>query len=342
MGLCASADAASADAPAKTVPAAEKSLLLASDHSADPSARVINGVLYVIASHDRPNRRAEDDKGAHFDMRSYKLLRFSDDMGVVEDVGDILALGTIPWAGKQLWAPDMLAVGGRVFAYFPARDRKGRFRIGAAVADRPEGPWTVQKEPIQGTYSIDPGMLATGGKVFMYWGGLLGGELQNYPVANGGFVEAEVPAKGDPLRCRVAELGEDMVSLAGEVKEIVIVDEEGVEIQAEDARRIFFEGPFVYERVVGGVTVFYLLYSTGFSHLIQHATASSPLGPFTWRGVVLTPPEGWTSQVSVVEYIGKSWLFYHDAKRSGKTHLRDVKFQELKYREDGSIKTMSP
>jgi hypothetical protein len=38
-----------------------------------------------------------------------------------------------------------------------------------------------------------------------------------------------------------------------------------------------------------------------------------------------------------VQIKGKWFLFYHDAQLSGKTHLRNVKVTELKYRKDGSI-----
>lgn len=268
-------------------------------------------------------------------------------MATVTDCGDILPVQKIAWARSQCWAPDMIqGPDGRIYAYFPARAKKdGRFRIGVAVADKPEGPYEVEENPIEGTYSIDPGMLiASDGSVYMYWGGLLGGELQNYPQPNSEYrAGLSLPESGTPLRCRVAKLRKDMKTIdADGVRDIVVNDENGTEIQAQDENRLFFEGPFVYEREHDGEKLFYLLYSTGFTHYIQHATSTSPLGPFTWRGMVLSPPKGWTTQVSVAEYNGKSWLFYHDASRSGQTHLRDVKFQELRYRANGSIKSMIP
>ena len=86
---------------------------------------------------------------------------------------------------------------------------------------------------------------------------------------------------------------------------------------------------------------YYLSYSTGDTHLLVYATGDNPYGPFTYRGVILTPVLGWTTHHSIVEFKGKWWLFYHDSSLSeGKTHLRSVKVRELRYREDGSIERM--
>jgi hypothetical protein len=86
---------------------------------------------------------------------------------------------------------------------------------------------------------------------------------------------------------------------------------------------------------------YYFSYSTGDTHKLCYATGSSPYGPFTYRGVILTPVVGWTSHHSIVEFKGKWFLFYHDSKPSGgKTWLRSVKVREMHYNSDGSIQTM--
>ena len=70
----------------------------------------------------------------------------------------------------------------------------------------------------------------------------------------------------------------------------------------------------------------------------MYATGTSPYGPFTVKGKILEPVLGWTNHHSIVEFQGKSYLFYHDAQLSGgQTHLRNIKMIELKYRPDGSI-----
>lgn len=302
------------------LPASQKKVLLESVHTADPSARVLNGRLYVIASHDIATATPEDDDGSHFNMNAYRLLQFNSAMTQVVDCGDILPLRSVHWAERQLWAPDLVAGrDGKFYLYFPARDKRdGRFRIGVAIAKQPEGPYVAERKPIAGSYSIDPAILQTAdGSAYMYFGGLMGGELQNYPKPNGRYKKrSKVPQRGTGVRPRCAKLTADMKSFddAG-VFEMQILDEKGNEIRADDLERVYFEGPFVYER--NGV--FYFLYSTGWSHLIHYATSNSPTGPWKWRGQVLSPPQGWTSQVSVASFGGRDWLFYHTARRSGKT-----------------------
>jgi hypothetical protein len=87
---------------------------------------------------------------------------------------------------------------------------------------------------------------------------------------------------------------------------------------------------------------YYFSYSTGDMHLLCYATGDSPYGPFTYRGVLLTPVVGWTTHHSIVEFHGRWYLFYHDSKPSGGiSSLRSLKVRELLYNEDGTIKTMN-
>ncbi|WP_206014213.1 family 43 glycosylhydrolase, partial [Pseudomonas viridiflava] len=82
-----------------------------------------------------------------------------------------LRVRDVPWAAKQMWAPDAAHRDGRYYLYFPAKDGEGRFRIGVAVADRPEGPFTAEPEPMAGTYSIDPAVYGDeDGAHYLYFG----------------------------------------------------------------------------------------------------------------------------------------------------------------------------
>lgn len=83
---------------------------------------------------------------------------------------------------------------------------------------------------------------------------------------------------------------------------------------------------------------YYFSYSTGDTHFLCYATGDSPLGPFTYRGRILEPVEGWTTHHSIVEHGGKWYLFHHDTELSGKNHLRCVKVREIFYNDVGDIK----
>jgi len=307
-------------------------------YTADPSAHVFNGRLFVYPSHDIDAGVPPDDLGSHFAMRDYHVFSMDSVGGTITDHGVVLDIKDVPWAGRQMWAPDAAEKGGKYYFYFPAKDKQDVFRIGVAVGDKPSGPFKAKATPIEGSFSIDPAVFKdTDGKHYMYFGGIWGGQLQRWRT---GTYEAKdtYPANGEPaLTAKVAALGDDMVSFAEKPRDVVILDDNGKPLAAGDNGRRFFEASWMHK--YNGT--YYFSYSTGDTHFIMYATGKSPYGPFTVRGKVLEPVLGWTNHQSIVEFKGKWYLFYHDAQASGgQTHLRNIKVTELKYRPDGSIETI--
>jgi beta-xylosidase len=305
-------------------------------YTADPSAHVFNGRIYLYPSHDRDSGIPDNDLGDQYDMVDYHVFSMDRVGGPVTDHGVALDLKDVPWADKQLWAPDAAFRNGKYYLYFPARDKQGVFRIGVAVGDRPEGPFKAEPQPIPGTQSIDPCCLndADTGRAWLAWGGIWGGQLQKWRT--GKFdPQGEEPAAHEPaLGPRIAELADDMKSFKGPVTEIQILDEQGQPLLAGDHDRRYFEGPWLHKYK----GTYYLSYSTGDTHYLVYATSDNPRGPFTYRGRFLEPVIGWTTHHSIVEHGGKWWLFHHDASLSGgKNHLRCVKVKELTYSADGRI-----
>ena len=307
-------------------------------YTADPSAHVFNGKIFIYPSHDIDAGVPPDDLGAHFAMRDYHVFSMDAVGGKVTDHGIALDIKDVPWAGRQMWAPDAAEKGGKYYLYFPVKDKQDVFRIGAAVGDNPAGPFTARPEPIKGSYSIDPAVFKdSDGKYYMYFGGIWGGQLQRW--ASGAYKAADVyPAKDQPaLSAKVARLGDDMVTLAEAPRDVVLLDEAGKALVAGDNRRRFFEAAWLHK--YNGT--YYFSYSTGDTHFIMYATGTSPYGPFTVRGRILEPVLGWTNHHSIVEFQGTWYLFYHDAQTSGgQTHLRNIKVTELKHRADGTIVTI--
>ncbi len=306
--------------------------------TADPSAHVFNGKIYIYPSHDVNAGIPENDLGDHFDMRDYHVFSMESIDGPVTDHGIALDKKDIPWAGRQLWAPDVAYKDGKYYLYFPLKDKNDIFRIGVAVSDKPEGPFIPEANPIKGSFSIDPAVLDDGnGGYYIYFGGLWGGQLQRY--RNNKAIECgHEPADDEPALCaRVARLSDDMLEFAEEPRDVVILDENGEPIKAGDHERRYFEGPWMHK--YNGK--YYFSYSTGNTHLLCYATGDSPYGPFTYQGVILTPVVGWTTHHSICEFKGKWYLFHHDSVPSGgKTWLRSIKVVELEYNEDGTIKTL--
>lgn len=303
-------------------------------YTADPSAHVFDGRLYLYPSHDREGNIPDNDLGDQYDMVDYHVFSMDRVGGSVTDHGVALDLKDVPWASKQLWAPDAAFRNGKYYLYFPARDKQGIFRIGVAVGDRPEGPFKAEPEPIKGTYSIDPCCLNDGDRAWLVWGGIWGGQLQGW--SNGHFdPNGREPADHEPaIGPRIAELAGDMKSFIGAVSEISILDEQGQPLLAGDHDRRYFEGPWLHKHR----GTYYLSYSTGNTHFLVYATSDNPRGPYTYRGRILEPVIGWTTHHSIVEFQDKWWLFHHDASLSGgKNHLRCVKVKELTYADDGRI-----
>ncbi|PQA55114.1 glycoside hydrolase family 43 protein [Siphonobacter curvatus] len=309
-------------------------------YTADPSAHVFEGKIYIYPSHDVEAGIPFDDLGSHFAMEDYHVFSMETPESAVVDHGLALHVNDVPWAEKQMWAPDAASKDGKYYLYFPAKKADGIFQIGVAVSDSPAGPFTPEAEPIQNSYSIDPAVFVDDdGAAYLYFGGLWGGQLQSY--RNNTFDAAHQEPVGDEpaLGPRIARLTQDMLSFAEEVREIVLTDENGKVLTAGDNDRRFFEASWVHKYQ----GKYYLSYSTGDTHYICYAIGESPYGPFTYAGRILEPVVGWTSHHSICEFNGQWYLFYHDSSLSrGVTHLRSIKVTPLLHDEKGHIQTIHP
>ncbi len=311
-------------------------------YTADPSAHVFNGKIYIYPSHDIDAGVKEDDEGAHFAMRDYHILSMDSINGKVTDHGVGLDIKKIPWAGRQLWAPDAAYKNGTYYLYFPVKDKKDVFRMGVAMSKSPVGPFKAEPAPIDGSFSIDPAVfMDTDGKAYMYFGGIWGGQLQRWNAgkynANGSKTDSGKD-KEPALSAKVARLSNDMLRFDEAAKDVKIVDPEGKPLLTADHDRRFFEGSWMHK--YDGK--YYFSYSTGDTHFLAYAVGNSPYGPFTYKGVIMNPVKGWTTHHSIIDVKGRWYIFYHDTELSGKTHLRNVKVTELIRKSDGTIETIDP
>lgn len=310
-------------------------------YTADPSAHVFAGRIYIYPSHDIEAGIPENDKGDHFAMNDYHILSMDSVHGPVTDHGVGLAVKDIPWAGRQLWAPDAAFKNGTYYLYFPVKDKQDVFRIGVATSTSPSGPFKAEATSIAGSFSIDPAVFAdTDGQAYMYFGGLWGGQLQRWQTGqyDANAAEKEPSTAVPALNARVAKLSDDMKHFDGPVQEVEILDEAGKPLLASDTKRRFFEGGWLHKYQ----GKYYFSYSTGDTHLLVYAVGDRPTGPFTYQGVIMEPVQGWTTHHSIVEVKDKWYIFYHDTQLSGKTWLRNIKVTELKRRADGRIETIVP
>ncbi|MCL2095420.1 MAG: glycoside hydrolase family 43 protein [Oscillospiraceae bacterium] len=323
----------------------QKTPLVTHIFTADPSAHVFDGKIYIYPSHDLDLDVPDDENGEQYQMKDYHVLSMDDIGAPVTDCGCALHVDDVPWAKGQMWAPDAAYKNGRYYFYFPAKDKDGIFRIGAATGDNPEGPFKAEPDYIPGTFSIDPAIFVDcDGRAYIYLGGIWGGQLEKWRT---GVFDPNAPhqnPKGDSLDndpaigVYISELNDDMLTLKEPLREVKILGEDNKPLTVADTDKRFFEAPWMHKYN----NKYYLSYSTGETHYLCYAESESPTGPFKYKGRILEPVKGWTTHQSIIEFKNKWYLFYHDAAISGISHQRNVMFRELEIGEDGTIKTINP
>jgi hypothetical protein len=284
--------------------------LITNQFTADPSARVFNGKVYVYPSHDI---KAQPGKGrvGWFCMEDYHVFS-SANLTDWTDHGMIVSQTQVPWAdpaGYSMWAPDCILRNGKYYFYFPATvkgdgERKG-FGIGVAIADQPFGPFKPQAEAIKDVHGIDPNVfIDKDGQAYLFWsqGNIYG-----------------------------AKLKENMLELATEPKILGTLPDKGLK-----------EGPYFFERK----GIYYLTYPhvANKTERLEYATATSPLGPFTFKGVIMDETAGcWTNHHSILSMKDQWYLFYHSNDLSPNFDKnRSIRADSLFFYEDGTIKKVIP
>jgi hypothetical protein len=281
--------------------------------TADPTARVFDGRIYVYPSHDI--REPPDYKGRPnwFVMQDYHVFS-SGNLTDWKDHGVIVARQDVEWADQNayaMWAPDCVFVNGKYYFFFPAMarpdDNGGGMRIGVAVGNTPTGPFKPLAHYIAGVKGIDPGVLVDkDGGAYLYW------------------------SASDKLFA--AKLKPNMVEIEGEPLAIDNLPKKGLQ-----------EGPFVFERA----GTYYLTYPHVANKIerLEYATSTSPMGPFKWAGVILDESASgcWTVHQSILEYQGQWYLFYHDRDLSPDfDKRRSIRADKLFFNPDGTIQKVTP
>ena len=213
-----------------------------------------------------------------------------------------------------LWAPHMAQADGAYWLYFSVGPQNPTpSRIGVARCETPAGPCVDSGAPIltggNGFEAIDPMVWidpATGRRLF-YAGGSAGATL------------------------RVYEIGADMAKLGQRID--------------VDTPPNFTEGAWMHER--GGI--YYMSYSQGryddATYTARYATAPSPTGPWTYRGVILQSDDTYKGPGHHAFFQdpddGSWWIAYHRWEQPGEGPYRGVSRRvvvaPIRYDADGLI-----
>jgi hypothetical protein len=301
-----------------TVPllATAQNPIIRGQYTADPTARVFNNKVYLYPSHDivPPQGQRQD----WFCMEDYHVFS-SENLTDWTDHGMIVTQNKVPWVRQNsysMWAPDCVEKNGKYYFYFPSAPAAGGgFAVGVAIADRPEGPFIPEPEPIKGVNGIDPCvLLASDGNAYIFWG-------------NGRCAK---------LKPNMKELADDnpksKVKFGNREMEMVGVN------CLEGLPNRQAEGPFAFE--ANGWYYLTYPYVRENTEVLGYAMSKSPMGPYEYKGLIMAEhPNGcWTNHHSIVNYKGQWYLFYHsnffspnDDKR------RSVCIEKLAFNADGTI-----
>lgn len=268
---------------------------------ADPEVRQMpDGRVYVYGSRDEP--------GNAWCSNSYDILSSSD---LVDWQVEQISFAT-KGVGKQtdytdavLYAPDCIHHDGKYYLYYCLEGNDPKGDEGVAVADSPYGPFYDGRR-IEGIKGINPSVfIDDDGQPYLYWG-------QAY-------------AKG-------ARLSKDMLSIEGEIHDSLLTYED----------HFFNEGSSVRKR--NGI--YYFVYGSHSQHghsncaTLDYATSNSPLGPFTYRGVII---DNWGSGRNLVNNhgciteINGNWYIAYHRPTHGNANMRKACLEPITFNPDGTI-----
>ncbi|RJU30957.1 hypothetical protein DXA05_08840 [Bacteroides sp. AM54-2NS] len=270
--------------------------------TADPTARVFDGKLYVYTSHDLKD-------ADYYTMKDWRVFS-TDNMEDWIDYGDFFGLDDIPWAKSMAWAPDCVKRGDKYYFYYPVE----RTKIGVAVSSNPVSGFKDSGKPLIdntsnvkliGPEPIDPSVIIDNGQAYIFFG---------------------------CREFRWAKLNDDMVSIKGKINKVKLIGNEG---DKEGFGGYYGEGPFIFKKD----GLFYIIYSNGWGNqsTIVYATSKSVEGPFEYKGEVIKNVGCSTSHGSIVEFKNKYYLFYHTRDLSGHNNRRSVCFDLISFDKNGNI-----
>lgn len=251
---------------------------------------------------------SRDEPGNSWCSNSYDVLSSSDlvDWHVEQYSFATKGLGKqTDYTDKVLYAPDGIYHNGKYYLYYClAADGENE---GVAVASSPYGPFKEGKA-IKGISGIDPSVfIDDDGQAYLFWG---------------------------QWHVRGAKLSKDMLSIEGAVHDSLLTYK----------THFFNEGSSVRKR--NGI--YYLVYGSHSRHgesncaTLDYATATSPLGPYTYRGVII---DNWGSDRNLVnnhgcitEINGQWYIAYHRPTHATETGtMRKACLEPITFNPDGTI-----
>jgi hypothetical protein len=268
---------------------------------ADPTARVWHdGKLYIYGS---------TDESTNYYCSYRHDVMFTSDLSNWMMVENVFASkgenDQVPEVDPLLFAPDIEYRNGTYYLYY-CTPQHG-YNEGVASSQSPTGPFKHERFINVGKYNeIDPTIfIDDDGQAYYYWG--------------------QFTLKGAKMKQNMVELD------TATIRDNIINKDE----------HFFHEGAFVMKR--NGL--YYIIYAHEGRRdrrptCIAYATATSPMGPFKYGGVIIDnfgcDPESWNNHGSVAEFNGQWYIFYHRSSHASKM-MRRACMEPITFNPDGSI-----
>lgn len=207
------------------------------------------------------------------------------------------------YTDRTLYAPDCIYHNGKYYLYYCLEG--GGEDEGVAVSSSPYGPFKEGMK-IEGISGIDPSVfIDDDGQGYLFWG-------QGY-------------AKG-------AKLSKDMLTIEGAVHDSLLTYEEHAFNEASSVRK----RNGIYYYIYGG----HQRHGESNCATLNYATATSPFGPYTYRGVII---DNWGSNRRIVnnhgcifEVDGQWYIAYHRPTHGG-AMMRKACLEPITFNPDGTI-----
>lgn len=286
-------------------------------YTADPAPMVHDGTVYVYTSHDEDTTIRN-----FFTMNDWKCYS-SKDMVNWTDHGSVFSYKGFDWSRGDAWAGQCVYRNGKYYYYVPVNMKNGGNAIGVGVSDSPTGPFkdAIGKPLLIGYGYIDPTVfIDDDGQAYLYW--------------------------GNPNLWYV-KLNKDMLSYDQQTGIVQVpLNKEGFNIRLRDVEKrpsAYEEGPWMYKRN----KQYYLLYPAGgVPEHLAYSTAPTITGPWTYQDTIMHVIQkggAFTNHPGLIDFKGKSYLFYHNgALRGGGGFKRSVCIEEFKFNPDGTIPLIEP
>ncbi|MCL9777235.1 family 43 glycosylhydrolase [Vibrio methylphosphonaticus] len=284
--------------------------------SADPTAKVFDGKLYVYTSTDSKDLcQLRSDKlqkhsyspwaNTGFCMPGYQVFSSVDtalNQNTWQKHGLVLRQKDVPWARKSaegwgnsatMWAADVVqGDDGKFYMFFPSvRQDNNHQTIGVAVADTPAGPFVARANPISTSnnfdHVFDPSVIKIGTQWYMFY-------AKNGSGGNKAIWAAKIDANFNYI-----------------YSPMDLMLEPGSYLEGPHAYKV---GEDVWLQWASVTAPADWPYPGGYQ--IKQAVAwnnSNPMHNFDQRGILVHPfGNAGTNHGSVVEWANNYWAFYHD------------------------------